>query len=151
MKKIISVLSFFIIGTGLMPALAQSAEEIKNKIESKSFVFKALTAMSDAGSSRQLTSDYDLTVTGAKVISFLPYFGRVYSPSIPTEDGGIKFTSTNFEYKAAKPGKTWEVTIVPNDAADVRQLFLTIHDNGNATLQVISRTRQGISFRGYIK
>jgi hypothetical protein len=103
------------------------------------------------GSTRQLSPDYDLTITKDTIISYLPYFGRAYVAPVDPAQGGIKFTSTNFEYKQAKDNKAWQITIKPKDTPDVHQLYLSIFDNGYATLQVISTNRQGISFNGYIE
>jgi hypothetical protein len=150
MKKIIFFLPFLIISFAAI-AQEKSADQVKALIESQNFVFKAQMANPEGGGSRQLNSDYDVTVTRSKVTSFLPYFGRVYSPTVPTADPGIKFTSTSFDYSSSKPGKTWQVNISPKDVTEVRQLLLTVYNNGNATLDIISNTRQGISFRGYIK
>ena len=123
---------------------------VKNLVDSKSFIFKAQTVLPMGGASRQLTPDYDLKLFGDSMVAYLPYFGRAYGPINPNE-GGIKFTSTDFEYNA-KPKKKggWEVSINPKDAKDVRQLFLSISSNGYASLQITSNNRQTISYHGYI-
>jgi hypothetical protein len=131
-------------------AQEKTAAEIKQIVESQNYIFKAETVIPQSGSSRVLTPEYDLTVSGKKIISYLPYFGRAYAPVLPGE-GGIKFTSTDFEYKKAKDGDKWEITIQPNDVNDVRQMHLTVFDNGRATLNVTNTNRQGISYNGYIK
>lgn len=132
-------------------AQRQSPEEIKRIVESRNYVFKAQMANPQNSISRQLTSEYDLSVSRDTVVSFLPYFGRAYvAPTNPAE-GGIKFTSTKFEYKESSDGKRWKITIKPKDASEVQQLYLEVFDNGSATLHVISTNRQGISFTGYIE
>ena len=67
------------------------------------------------------------------------------------QPGGLNFTSTEFQYnlKSKKKGG-WDITIKPTDIKDVRQMFLSIGENGYASLQVISNNRQTISYYGYI-
>jgi hypothetical protein len=123
---------------------------IRTMVEAKNFVFKADYVNPQTGRSRSLTSEYDLTIKPGEVISYLPYFGRAYSAPINSE-GGIKFTSTDFDYKLLKQKEhSWDISIKPKDASDVREMFLTVFDNGTASLRVNSTNRQAISFRGYI-
>lgn len=123
---------------------------IQTMINSKSFVFKAQTALPSGIAARQLTPDYDVRLWSDSVISYLPYFGRSYSASFGVE-GGIKFTSTDFDYKVKQRKKGgWEINLIPKDTREVRELNFTISENGNAYLQVTSNSRQSISFYGYI-
>jgi hypothetical protein len=125
--------------------------QVKAMVESGRFTFKAQTALPQSGASLPLTSEYDLRVSPDSVVSFLPYYGRAYSPVYPGE-GGIKFTSTEFAYAYKwKKKKGWDVTLTPKDTRDARQLILRISENGYASLQVISNNRQAISFNGYVK
>lgn len=154
MKNIRSLLLFFtlnILVLSIAKAQKGNSDAIRQKIEAQNFVFKAQSAQPQGGNTRQLTSEYDVTVTKGSIVSYLPYFGRAYTTPIDPSDNGIKFTSTNFEYKTTKTKKGWEITIKPKDAKDVQQLFLVIFDNGNASLDVMTINRQGISFDGYIK
>lgn len=125
--------------------------KVKALVESKNFIFKADYVNPQSMRSRSLTtSDYDLTIRPGEVISYLPYFGRAYSAPINGE-GGIKFTSKDFEYKLVKEKKnSWDISIKPKDASDVQELYLTVFNNGTASLRVNSTNRQSISYRGYI-
>jgi hypothetical protein len=154
LKKTVPVILVFGVAFASQEVLGQelSPAEVKIKIESKTFVFQATSALPTGGRTRQFgANEYDVKVTPESVVSYLPYFGRAYTAPIGGE-GGIKFTSTNFEYTPA-PGKkeSWDLLIKPKDYSDVQQLFFTISKNGYTTLQVISSNRQPISFYGYIK
>jgi hypothetical protein len=140
--------------TGALNGQSQSKDPAENQriVESKNFVFKAQTASPQRGRNVQLTSDYDLTIAGDSMVSYLPYFGRAYSAPIDPTKGGIMFTSVKFDYTQSpknKKGK-WEITIQPKDVTDVQQLFLEIFDNGTASLRVTLQNRQPIAFYGYI-
>lgn len=135
------------------PAQAQKSDEatVKKLVDSKNFIFVAQTMFPMGGPSRNLTSDYDMRVTSDSVITYLPYFGRAYVPVLPNE-AGINFTSSQFSY-VAEPGKKdgWNISILPKDTKDVRQVNLSVSRNGYASLQITSNNRQAISYYGYLK
>jgi Domain of unknown function (DUF4251) len=120
-------------------------------INSQRYRFIAQSETPLTGRMRQLDSQYDLLVTKEQVAADLPYIGAAYfSPSNPAE-GGIKFTSKNFDYNIAKRKKDgWDVLIKCKDITDPPNMNMTVFSNGKATLQVTSNNRQGISFNGYI-
>jgi len=59
---------------------------------------------------------------------------------------------TSFEYsvKTAKNGG-WEITIVPKDKRELQRMFLTVSEDGYATLRITSSNRDPISFDGTIE
>ncbi len=95
---------------------------IKEAVDAKSFVFKAQTIVPMSGMSRQLNANYDLDISSDKIISFLPYMGRIYTPPIDPAAGPLRFTSTDFDY-AMQPGKKggWQISIKPKDVRSVRE------------------------------
>jgi hypothetical protein len=152
-----------IVATGLNIANAQTTRKdkqaakeaaIKNSIDAKHYTFIANYVLPQRGSARQLTEVYyDLRVTKDSVIAFLPYFGRAYF-DVPYggTDGGIKFTSTKFDYKVTEKKKGgWEIIIKPTDAKNINSLTLYISTDGYASLSVNSINRDFISFNGYLK
>jgi len=150
LARISFVIALVISSTLLLHAQELDKAAVKTLIDSKNFTFKAQTVMPMTGGSRQLTSEYDVRFLGDSVVAYLPYFGRSYTATYGGE-GGIDFTSTEFEYKA-KPRKKggWDVTIRPKDAKDTRELNFTISESGHTSLQVTSNNRQPISYYGYI-
>src|SRR5436190_19927947 len=129
-------LSFFFIALHLTGAYAQDkGSEIKNMVDSRQFTFHAQTALPMSGRSKQLTSEYYLKIFKDSALSELPYFGRVYSSSYGTTEGGFHFTTTKFDYssKAGKKGG-WEISIKPKDVRDFREFSLSISANGYGTL-----------------
>jgi hypothetical protein len=145
-----SLVTALVISSTLLHAQDLDKATVKTLIDSKNFTFKAQTVLPMTGGSRQLTSDYDVRFLGDSIVAYLPYFGRSYTATYGGE-GGIDFTSTQFDYKAkARKKGGWDVSIHPKDAKDTRELNFTISDTGNTTLQVTSNNRQAISFHGYI-
>lgn len=163
MKTLRSILTLaLIVGVGIGAAKAQKSGSdkkaakitaIKNDVDGKHYTFSANTATTLRGSTIQLTSEYDLRITPDSVISFLPYYGRAYMdvPYNPT-DGGVKFSSTKFDYKVSQKKKGgWEITINPKDVKNLERLVLNISSDGYASLSVTSTNRDPISFYGYLK
>ncbi|WP_018628501.1 DUF4251 domain-containing protein [Niabella aurantiaca] len=99
----------------------------------------------------QLTSHYDLRVTPDSVIAYLPFFGRSYTAPVDPTKGGIKFTSTKFDYKKRDRKNNYEIEITPKDNNEVQSLFLTISPSGFASLRVLSLNKTPISFNGDIE
>ncbi len=160
---LISVSYFVLLGTGGPVANAQESKEEKEKqkarqtkeiLDSKKFVFLARFVYPMRGGGRELiTSDYDLRVTNDTVQTFLPYFGRAFSAPTNPSEGGIRFTSTDFDYAVATKKKSWEISIKPKDIREKnsQELFLSVFPNGQASLRINSLTRDPISYSGYIE
>jgi len=149
---------------------AQTAEETTTKnVEAKNYVFVASSAnplnaadinnvMSrmpgyTGGGNINLTgSNYNFTVTPDSLVSYLPYYGRSYTPKIgDPNDSGIKFKSKDFTYKSTKNKKgSWLILMNPKDIKDNYNLTLSITKAGRATLSVTSNNQQAISFEGNI-
>jgi hypothetical protein len=119
---------------------------LKSAIENKRFVFTAQTVLPTGGGMRQVSGEnYDVRVFGDSLIAYLPYFGRAYAAPVGDEGGGIKFTSTHFDYsfKNKKKGG-WEIFIKPKDTRDLREFMLSVSEKGYASLRAISNNRQPI-------
>src|SRR6478736_5076073 len=91
-----------------LPLLAQTKDEkkaaetavITDRVDTKRFAFRALSAMASGGAgTRQLSgSSYTFTVLPDSIVSDLPYYGRLYQAPMNSQDGGIKFISTKSDY-----------------------------------------------------
>ncbi len=129
---------------------AAKAAEVKKLVDGQRYVFIAQTVLPQSGRTRQVTPDFDFTVTKDTIISYLPYFGRAFQATRTTE-GGIKFESKDFEYTKTDGKKGgWDILIKPKDANDIQSVRLNITESGYAYLQVQSNNRQPISYNGYV-
>jgi len=147
----------FLMSCGTSQTVAekeQKALRIKEKVESPKFTFYAETAYPMRFRPIHLSgSYYDLKVSKDTVQAYLPYYGRAYVAPLDPTDGGIKFTSTKFEYKVEKGKRSgnWKITINTLDTGRGLSLFLDVWDNGSARLNVIDPDRQTIFFEGSIE
>jgi len=141
---------FFISCSSTKQAAKLNADDVKNMVHNKNFIFIADRVNPLRGRSRELTSEYDVSVKNDSLVSYLPYFGRAYQAPLDPSKGGIQFTSTSFSYTVTK-NKGWNVTIKPNDFNEVQQFVFTIFDNGSATLYVTNTHKDPITFSGYVE
>jgi hypothetical protein len=153
------VLLFASIVISLANANAQDKNDKKEEekasvreiIESKNFTFIARSATPMSGRFINLNTLYDVRVFGDTVLSDLPYYGRAFTAPVNPAESALRFTSTRFDYKIKERKKNgWEITISPKDGKDVRQMYMTVYENGTAFLQILSNNRQPISFNGYV-
>jgi len=156
-----SVLFFFIVivlhsnGYSQTKAEKKAAHEalVKQLVESQNFIFLAQTMYPQGGRSRQIIGDnYTVVVSKDTIKSDLPYIGKAYSSTPGSTDGGIRFTSIQYIYTLI-PGKKsgWNITIKPQDQSDVREMTFIITESGSTTVNILSNSRQSISFLGTIE
>ncbi len=127
--------------------------QVKQLVESQNFIFLAQTMYPTGARSRQISTDnYTVVVSKDTIKSDLPYIGKAYSSTPGSTDGGIRFTSIQYIYTLL-PGKKsgWNITIRPQDQSDVREMSFIITESGSTTVNVLSNSRQSISFLGTIE
>lgn len=149
----ILTISFFITScSSSKKAVTLNESDVKNVIDSSSFTFVAERMNPLRGSTRTLTSYYDVTVKPDTLISFLPYFGRSFQAPVYPSKSPLDFHSYNFTYKVTeKSPDQWQVFITPKDRQEIQQLMFTIFSNGTATLNIVNTNRDAISFYGHIQ
>jgi hypothetical protein len=126
--------------------------QLKTIIDSKQFYFHAQSATSTGGRTFQLTSEYGLTLYNDSLSADLPYYGRAYVSNYPGTDLSVQFTSNQFSYvsdSARKGG--WDITIVPKNESKASKIIMSVGSSGYCTVQVISNSRQPISYYGTIR
>ena len=132
-------------------AKEEQTAKTKALIESKTYVFKAQTALPTGAPARQLKSDYDLRVAPDKVICYLPYMGTANAAAGYSDGNSLDFTSTDFEYTQTDRDKGgWDIVIKPRNVTEPRALQLTVYTNGSASLIAYGSNKSNMSFNGYI-
>lgn len=126
------------------PAIAEA-------VQAKRYVFEVSMIRPTKGGQRPMTGGYTLKVMKDTVVCDLPYIGRVYQAPMNRDESGIKFTSTEFEYKITERKKGgWNIVIKPKDHPRVNTLNLTVYDDGGSSLDVTSNDREPIYFTGTV-
>lgn len=169
MKKLKNILMIAMLSIAIHASAQTDKATTIKLVEGKTFVFNATSAnpmnsqelnavfsrMPGAvgGGTIQLAGNrYQLTVDNESIDAYLPYYGRSYNAPKNPNEGGIKFNSKEFSYKADKNKKgNYVVTIKPADSkGDVLSMTLNITQKGYAILSVVSNNRQTITYNGYI-
>ena len=151
MKKIFMVM---VLLTGMVKiSLAQKDKQavLQELINKRTFSFEAETALPQRGRMIPISYGYGLKINKDTLNADLPYFGRAFVAPIDPSQGGIRFTTTDFDYQAKEGRKGgWDIMIKPRNHNDVQQMQLSISADGYASLQVTSNNREPITFRGKI-
>ncbi|HPE75566.1 MAG TPA: DUF4251 domain-containing protein [Draconibacterium sp.] len=130
---------------------ARQREEVKNIVDSKTFVFKASNANPMRGRTVNLTSEYDVKVTQDSIFSYLPYFGVAYSVNYGGTDSPMIFKNAfeSCDFETTKNGYLVKVSVKnENDRLDYS---FHISVTGSTSLNVSSLNRQSISYNGNIE
>ncbi len=130
---------------------AEQAAHPKALIDSKTYAFKAQTALPSGAPARQLRSDYDVRVSPEKVICYLPFLGTSTGGGGYVGENSLDFISKDFDYNVVDREKGgWDITIKPKDRTEPRALQLTVYPNGTASLIALGNNKSNMSFNGYI-
>jgi len=124
--------------------------KLTEKVEGRNYTFVARSAIPSGFKSINLDPSYTLRVTKDTIEAYLPYYGRAYTAPIDPTDGGIKFTSTKFDYSMNPKNDIWEIKIDTKDTKGSVKLYLSIGQSGYTTVSVQDVNRQPISFYGVI-
>lgn len=149
--RILLIFMFIVAGATGIQAQSSGENAIAAAVAARQYQFEVTMIRPSKGGQRSMTGGYTLKLAHDTLSCDLPYMGRVYQASMNSDDAGIKFRSTQFEYKTADRKKGgWNITIKPKDQRNVGAMNLTVFDDGSATLDVTSNDRQPISYSGHI-
>jgi hypothetical protein len=161
LQAVFTIIIFFSFALHLNYSVAQNSKQHKeNKkqqaveqlINSQHYIFIPNTVLPSRGTSKALTSEYQLKIKKDTLDASLPYFGRAYTASISVTENPLDFKTTDFKYTMTESKKGgWDISIIPKNAGDARQLTLSVSQDGYASLQIICNNRDPISFNGYIQ
>jgi len=127
---------------------AERTAYVKKCLDSKHYEIGVDMMTPRRGPSRTLPNDWSLEVRGDTLVSYLPYFGVAYEPLFG-EDKGLNFTAPikTYEDKGFSKGKR-SIHLQVNNNSETFDYYLEVSDEGYATIDVIPRKREGISFSG---
>jgi hypothetical protein len=152
MKKFLTfVILMFTVFAGFAKDDKAKADSIKKRIENKSFVFVAQSAMPLKGQFISLSSSFDVTISGDTVTAYLPYYGEVHTSIFPGEESGIKFKSIRNKYKMQPKKNGWNISIKPEDVGHNVELNFDISKSGSVMLRVNDYRKDPITFRGFLE
>ena len=103
------------------------------------------------GTPRHVSSNYELTINGDQLDSYLPYIGEAYRLPYGGSKGlNFKGTVTDYNMYMATSNRYVIEFNVTNDE-DVYHYRIDAFNHGKAVIDVIARDRDAISFDGMVK
>jgi hypothetical protein len=148
-------LLYFSVAVGAQQANDKKEDKVavtKSLVESKHYMFVPQSMTPQRSQTRQVSFGYDMRVTGDSVNCYVPYIGRSFISDYGSNDGSIRFNTSDFIYKVVEQKKGgWIITITPNNVRNVRQVTLRVASEGRTTVDVSSNTRDMITYNGFIQ
>ncbi|MDP4211495.1 MAG: DUF4251 domain-containing protein [Bacteroidota bacterium] len=124
---------------------------LKTVVDSRMYSFFAEIATALNGDRHELGTPYFFVRINQDSLEVdLPYWGISHAAMLGgSNDGGIRFKSvtTSYTVKTRKKGG-WFISIVPKDNRFADKMDFDIEADGDATLEVTSKFRESISYRG---
>lgn len=127
---------------------SEKKEWVKKQLESGRYEIEVDKMSPRRGNTKHLSSDYSLKLRGDSVISYLPYYGRVYSAPYGGS-GSLDFTTLVSDYKLTydKKGKA-TIKFNAKTDEDTYAFVVNVFENGSASVSVSCMNRQSILFYG---
>lgn len=127
---------------------SEKKEWVKKQLESGRYEIEVDKVSPKRGNTKHLSSDYSVKLKGDSVISYLPYFGRVYSAPYGGS-GGLDFTTLVSDYKLTYNKKgTATIKFDAKTEEDTYAFVINVFENGSASVSVSCMNRQSILFYG---
>ena len=150
MKHIPAFIIMIILSCGSVTT--SESNDIEKLLESRQYVFVPQTAFPARGSSVSIAGgNYELKVNLDSISVYLPFYGRVNDVSAGRTGGPIELNTKEISHKIEKKKSRWEVTITPASQSSVRQMNLSVSDNGFADLRVVSNSRDNMNYHGTVE
>ena len=104
------------------------------------------------GGLRTVSYGFSLEVKGDTLVSYLPYFGRVYSAPYAGSGKGLNFTERIRKYtdEQPKPGLRRVRVKVANEE-DTYLFTISVYEGGQATIDLQARERESVSYSGELR
>ena len=128
------------------------SNDLSKLLESRQYVFIAQTAFPARGSSVSVAgANYELKMILDSVSVYLPFYGRVNDLSAGRTGGPIELNTKDVSHKLEKKKSRWEVTIIPGNQTSIREMNLSVSENGFADLLVVSANRDNMNYHGSVE
>jgi len=158
MKHLLTILSIavccLLVACGTSDGLTKAersalqAQKVLNALESGEYTIEVNWMHPLRGQPQHLTYGYRVKVKGDTIDSYLPYFGGAYY--VPYGGGkGLNFTAPISDYRIEQTANNHYIVYLQTNIVEDTYLFqIDLFTNGKASIYVIARERDNISFDG---
>lgn len=160
MKKILSILFSMVLlvlslagcgtGNGLTKAEREAlvTRQVQEGLDTRHYTIAVDWMKPLGGMPRHVSSNYELTVNGDEVVSYLPYVGEAYR--LPYGGGkGLNFKGTIENYTITYPtSNRSHIEFTVTNEEDSYFFRIDVFSNGKSIIDIIARDRDAISFDG---
>lgn len=136
----------------LTPAEKEAlAKRVNTALDERKYEINVQMMSPLKGPGKNLTSGWSLEVKNDSLFSYLPYMGRAYN--VPFGGGkGLNFDAPIKNYRDG----LWQKNLrkIDFDATNEENTYhytIDVYENGNATINVVARERDPITFSGVMK
>ena len=130
---------------------AEMARNVTKALNERNYKISILRMNPMRGSSRSVSYGYSVEVRNDTLFSYLPYFGRAYN--VPYGGGkGLNFSHPieNYQEYQKKNGQRY-IEIGLTNEEDTYLYTIEVFDNGNSSVEVLSRQRERIFYTGMME
>lgn len=130
---------------------AKTAQAVEKALAERHYKVEVSMMNPRRGRSVNVSPDFSLEVKGDTLVSYLPYFGRVYN--VPYGGGkGLNFTAPISEYHTAKGrnGATL-ITMKTINEEDAYSFRLEIFSDGSTSIDLTARERESVNYSGLME
>ena len=130
---------------------AEMARNVTKALNERNYKISILRMNPMRGSSRSVSYGYSVEVRNDTLFSYLPYFGRAYN--VPYGGGkGLNFSHPieNYQEYQKKNGQR-HIEIGLTNEEDTYLYTIEVFDNGNSSVEVLSRQRERIFYTGMME
>ena len=127
---------------------AQVTRQVQEGLDTRHYTIAVDWMKPLGGMARHVSSNYELTVNGDEVDSYLPYTGEAYR--LPYGGGkGLNFKGKIDNYTITYPtSNRSHVEFNVTNVEDSYFFRIDVFNNGKAVIDIIARDRDAISFDG---
>ena len=129
---------------------ARVAAQVQERLDARQYQVSIQFMHPRRSAMQAVTSPYSITVDGTHLRSHLPYIGVAYN--LPYGGGkGLTFESEIEEYAEDDSRGDRRLIVFSTDNEEDYIIYrLTVFRNGSADLEVSSKNRESISYRGFL-
>lgn len=136
----------------LTPAEKEAlAKRVNTALDERQYEISVQMMFPLKGPGKNLTSGWSLEVKNDSLFSYLPYMGRAYN--VPFGGGkGLNFDAPIKNYRDGMWQKNLrKIDFDATNDEDTYHYTIDVYENGNATINVVARERDPITFSGMMK